>query len=689
MDNSAQARALAAAVNCSGGSFEVEWRGHIVVDEAINVVDATVLAIRGTESGAVIDGNASTRLFTVVNAALHVSGVSITSGVSFVGGAIAAAASTLTLNRTSLVGNQAAGNAGAVYISDGTSLSCAEVSFVDNRADINGGAVYVTGNSVVSCGGSWLNNTAGRYGGALSVNDESSLSWREEAMFTNNRAGLIGGALFVFNSSRLSWSASSMFFANSAGAGGALSVGSDSSVSWNATTLFDSNNGGSSGGGLIVFDRSTACWSGSTTYTNNSADFGGALGVTDSNVSWTGEAHTVFDGNTAQFGGALELDISHLSCTENTTTSFTENSATIAGGALELDFGSTAILGGNVLFGTNSATGDPDVYESGYGGAVVVVQGSSVSWSRDLDFNGNSAEKVAGALYVSDSRVAWSGSTQFVGNHAALSGGALFLWNGSYVDWTGDTHFTSNEAGADGGAAGSPGFDSEFNFMSSTLVMNGSTAFVNNTSGANGGALALSEGLAVFIASANISFLENSADIAGGAIFVSGAGVGPVFSDISFVSNSAQVGGAVSTIGSGKLKGFADVESPNPTTFDRCRFINNRATATGGAIESASGHDSIVNSVFEGNKAGAGGALRLAGTASVEGCSFVDNASDGGGAAVSNIGSLSRMANISFSGNVFYCQPDMFLDFDVSTWRIFGACLFRCEPLRMDLCELS
>ncbi|CAN0155578.1 unnamed protein product [Ectocarpus sp. 4 AP-2014] len=262
------------------------------------------------------------------------------------------------------------------------------------------------------------------------------------------------------------------------------------------------------------------------------------------------------------------------------------------------------------------------------------------------------------------SNVSWSGGAQFVGNTAGLSAGALFMWNGAIVDWTGDTHFASNAAGTDGGALGSPGFDNNYNFLSATLVINGSTAFVNNTSGVNGGALALSEGLSVSIVATNISFLENAADVAGGAIHVSGSGIGPVFTGVSFVSNSAQVGGAVSTVGVGNLKRFGDVESPNPTTYDRCIFIDNRASATGGAIESASGKDFIVNSVFDGNKAGAGGALRLAGTTSVENCSFVENASDdGGGAAVSNIGSFSRMGNISFSGNVFYCQPGMFLDF--------------------------
>lgn len=585
VNNATQARALAAAINCSGGSFEVEWRGHIVVDEAIHVTDRTVLTVTGAEPGAVVDGNGSTRLFTVVNATLHLINVNISFGASVIGGAIAAAGSTLTLNRTNFVGNRAAGSAGAVYVSDGSSLTCVDVSFLGNRANSDGGAVYATGSSVVSCGGVWLNNTAGRYGGALSVDDESKVSL-----------------------------------------------------------------------------------SGSATYTGNSAGYGGAMFVAVySSVSWTGPTKIRFDANQARFGGAMFFLGARLFCSDNTSTIFTGNSAIMRGGALDLFYGSDAFFGGNVVFESNSAFGDPHFFESGYGGALTVSTGSSVSWNRDLDFSGNSAEKAAGALYVSSSTTSWSGRTTFAGNTAGLSGGALFVWNGSHVAWTGDTNFTSNDAGSDGGAVGSPVFDSEYNFLGSVLVINGSTAFVNNTSGANGGALALSEGVSESILTTNVSFTGDRAKDAGGAVYVSGAGLGPTFTGMSFISNSAQVGGAASIVASGNLKRFADIESPNPTTFDRCSFVNNRATATGGAIESAGGQDLITNSVFEGNRAGVGGALRLAGMTSVANCSFVENISDDEeGAAISNIGSISTTTNNYFSGNAFYCQPGMFLDFHVS-----------------------
>lgn len=101
------------------------------------------------------------------------------------------------------------------------------------------------------------------------------------------------------------------------------------------------------------------------------------------------------------------------------------------------------------------------------------------------------------------------------------------------------------------------------------------------------------------------------------------------------------------------------------TTFDRRRFVGNRAFATGGAIETAAVYDAFVTSVYEGNAAGTGGALRLAGTASVVNCSFVENpSSDGGGAAVASIGVISSMSGVAFKSNAFDCQGGTFLDID-------------------------
>ncbi|CAN0045690.1 unnamed protein product, partial [Scytosiphon promiscuus] len=640
----AHVQLLAAAINCSGGLFEVEWKGDVVVDESIYVADRTVLKVFGAESGAVINGNASTRLFTIVNASLHLSNLNVSSGASTAGGAIAAAGSSLILNRTYFIENKADSHGGAVYVSDGSSVSCVGGgTFLGNEAGFDGGAMFVTGESVASCGGLWANNRAARNGGGVFASDGSSLSWDASTEFSSNIAGVSGGAVAVYSNSLASWSG--------------------------VTTYAD--NVASAGGALATFLGSTTWWNVSTTFTRNNADIGGAVRVYRSNLSWSGDGTGYYENRATSHAGGMDIVQSNVSCANST---YAENSAVGRGGALHVDSGSSVLFEGSTLFQGNRAVSNPDLYESGYGGGLVVVS-SRVAWSEHMHFVNNSAEAVGGVLYVSESSVSWSeGTTSFHGN-TALSGGAIFLWNGSTITWTGDTEFTSNQALGDGGAVASPAFDSVFNYLDSSLIINGTTVFANNTCGANGGALAMVEGLSLVLdAAVDTSFVANHAAVAGGAVFVSGTAVGPEFTEIAFVSNFAQVGGAVSLVGSGNMKGFADVESPNPTTFERCHFIDNHAAATGGAIESAAGQDSFVDCSFEGNQARAGGALRLAGTASLENCSFEDNVSaDQGGSAVSNIGLILRIHNISFSNNVFDCEPETYLHFNIDLFPPWQA----------------
>ncbi|CAN0509499.1 unnamed protein product, partial [Scytosiphon promiscuus] len=197
----------------------------------------------------------------------------------------------------------------------------------------------------------------------------------------------------------------------------------------------------------------------------------------------------------------------------------------------------------------------------------------------------NHAGFSGGALYVRDgSEITWTGDTEFVGNVAEVfGGGAVYIFNGANVSWTGDTRCTANEAlTSDGGAIATTALASE-NTADSNLIINGTTTFSKNAAGENGGGLALLGAFTLTInPSVDVIFVGNTAAVAGGAIFLSGNSVGPALTDVSFVSNSAEIGGAVSIFGSG-TKQPGDFS----TKFDRCRFINNRAAAPGGAMHSA------------------------------------------------------------------------------------------------------
>lgn len=105
------------------------------------------------------------------------------------------------------------------------------------------------------------------------------------------------------------------------------------------------------------------------------------------------------------------------------------------------------------------------------------------------------------------------------------------------------------------------------------------------------------------------------------------------------------------------------VQHDVPTTFDGWELIGNEARASGGVLESGAGLDSIISTVFKGNSAPVGGAVRLGrrghGT-------FCHNTSDGDdGSAVSNIGYISSMSKVSSVDNGFKCEPERFLDYSL------------------------
>ena len=291
---------------------------------------------------------------------------------------------------------------------------------------------------------------------------------------------------------------------------------------------------------------------------------------------------------------------------------------------------------------------------------------------------------------IAGGNLSWDNNVLFAEN-TAQSGGAVFVRNGVTISWSGETIFTSNAAQLNGGAVGSGALDSELpKFFGgghqveideiSSITFKSATTFFNNTCEINGGGMALVQSLAVSFNSENTLFINNSAGLLGGAIFVAATGIGPVFRNVTFIENSAEIGGGVLASGSGTAV-TVDINNKqvdNSTTFDGCTFVGNVAFETGGAVDSASGKDAFIGTVFEGNSALLGGALRLAGEASVDDCSFVDNVSQpGGGPAVFNVGTMSNETDIYFNGNVFSCERQMFLNFKVSV----SFYLERCSPV--------
>ena len=450
------AKALAEAVKCSGGAFQVEWIGRVKVPATIEVMGGTVLNISGVGSESIIDGNGTTRIFRVVNASLGLANMEVWNGKATYGGALAASSSILTFDHTAFVNNVAfEKRGGAIFAHDGSVLTFTGDYRFYNNSGISGGAVYISRGS--------------------------NASWEGTTTFSNNTA-------FAFN-----------------------------------------------GGAVAVLAGSSALWTGNITFLGNTASVyrGGAISVEDgSTVSWTSYA------------------------------SFISNHADREGGAIFVDTGSTVTMNGDTLFSNNTVLFD--------GGAIGIGETSTVSWNENTDF---------------------------IFNHAGDIGGAV----ASRANYSGATASTVTEEN-----------------IESFLLIKGTTRFVDNTCGSNGGAMALLGGLSVTFMANNLTFSGNKADVAGGGIFISATGIGPVITNARFLSNFAEAGGGAFITGSGTATNL-------PTTFDGCRFTDNRAGATGGAIDSTAGVDEIIDTGFTRNIARVGGALRLAGKASIKGCSFEEN----------------------------------------------------------------
>lgn len=510
-----------------------------------------------------------------------------------------------------------------ISIVDGTFLS---VAGLGSDAVIDGDGktrLFEVENATLHLENVTLFNGSARYGGGIAAS-RSTVAFSGASFKSNNASS--GGALYMSNGTKVTVGRATTFSRNTASEhGGALYMSSGSGVIWNGASYFDFNSAERSGGAVYLWEGSSAYWNAESRFVNNTAHTNGGvmyLGLY-SRVVWA--AASSFEQNTA-----LESD----------------------GGALHVRGGSAAVWSGTSYFFENSAFSD--------GGAVYATNNGSLTWSKDVLFSNNTAE----------------------------DGGAVFLTNGATAEWNGEALFYFNYAYLDGGAVGSRALDSELttsdrsdfdvgNDIESLITFRGTAIFYKNSCGANGGGVALVQSLSISFQSENVTFSYNLAKIAGGGVFVAGTGIGVHFINVTFLNNSAQTGGGVYATGSGTAVTVDenDEQIENPTVFNHCTFVRNFAYATGGGVDSSSGRDVFGNSTFEGNIARVGGALRLAGTATVENCDFIENLSElEGGPAVSNVGYMYNVTGCSFINNMFDCDPEHFLDYNnvrlgFPTWR--------------------
>ena len=495
--NATQARALAQALNCSGGNFVVEWTGRVVVDRTLVVVGGTNLSVTGIGLSAVMDGGGSIGLLRVSNSSLRVSNMIILSGSSTSGGAITAFRSSIFLNDTTFIGNVAEMYGGALFIAEGSTLkSRGGIGFFSNVAGRRGGAVCVREltNVAFESRVNFSGNSAS-YGGAVDISSTSSTSWEGPTVFLSNAAINHGGALYVAANSMVLWEDQTVFAYNSVYTlGGAVFVANGSKVSWNADTSFVANSGGY-GGALCVVERSNVSLRGSTLFKNNTAESGGAIiAAVNSRVELIGD--TNFVANLARLdGGAI---CSPLTSSVRSYTFSSEESSVV-------------VIKSRTTFEFNKCGAS--------GGAMAVSKLLSVESANTatVTFRGNVAGSYGGALYIATMEIGPIFHGALFEDNFADSGGAIYVIDSGTAEsvdpntgdtvehWTGfnTCRFKGNAASALGGVIYSPSGRNKI--TNSTFT--GNTAFA-------GGALVVAG--TAYIASC--SFYENIADNRGGWI---------------------------------------------------------------------------------------------------------------------------------------------------------------------------
>ena len=323
-------------------------------------------------------------------------------------------------------------------------------------------------------------------------------------------------------------------------------------VSWRGETIFSSNTAkNSGGGGVLVTKSSQALWSGSTTFTNNSAGnaVGGAIVLHDySTASWNSE--TSFRKNTASAGGAVFI-IDNCAVTFNGKTIFDANAADIGqGGALSTTysnvyFGDKATFIGNTAMNTGGAVAVLADISTSDRGCLFVLAGSTVFENNTCETGGGALSMVGGVLFQLETT-----EITFSGNRAAIAGGAIFMWGNDLGPYFVGVSFFSNIASHGGGvySTGSGnalyGLDSEQ--RSNPVVFIGCN-FVDNQADATGGAIHSAAGQDLVI---NTTFGGNTAS-EGGTLSLAGTtglvncsfvenisdeGRGPVVTNIGYMS---------------------------------------------------------------------------------------------------------------------------------------------------------
>ena len=558
-------------------------------------------------------------------------------------------ASDVTILNAVLINGNASGNqsdnvskGGAIFWA-GDSGQLENVTFENNYAEI-GGAVYYNSTAVDATiiNSTFINNTAESFGGAIDCSANMELY---NSTFESNHADT-GAALCMETGATGSQGSNNEFLSNVAlSDGGAIAFINASDIA--VDTYFFYNNTAANGGAIYVDENSRKIDIINSTFVKNSADEGGAVSIEASDVTLSGSE---FYENNATNGGAVYIGGSgEMNKIQNSI--FTDNIATENGAGICWN-GSAGEIAGSEFYNNTAANG----------GAIYLTGEDTKANIINSTFKYNNATKKGGAIDCNAENIGIYNIT-FNSNYAGEYGAALCVESGEIGNIAKNNTFKNNHAGISGGAIALlnvSNIDIDYDhFIENTANVGGGAVYVaggsndctldycdftgnsiTNTTGGHGGAIYI-VGDAINVLNSN--FTDNEASY-GGAIFVGNESADTTITHVLFDKNTADVnGGAILITGSGVVI--------NDTLFQ-----SNIAGESGGAayVDGEGTTNAIYHSVFDDNKAGShGGAIYgLANYGTVSYSNFTNNQAVYGGAiSLNNASSNARISNVRFENN--------------------------------------
>ena len=541
-----------------------------------------------------------------------------------------------TIKNSVFINNSAAVSGGAIfsYQSNATVL---QSFFVDNTANYSGAFLIFSVSHVLMNNSIFLDNVAGVYGGALKVQDFSSLT-----SYNNTYCGNLvtiehsRGGVIQLKERSLFIASNSEFIGNKADSGGAIST--QNSTAFLSNCMFSLNRAGDDGGVLHVIISSHVEIT-SSIFTSNSAPSFASIRETpqcsDSNDKCFSTGGVVqiaalsslvmdnctFTNNSAEYGGVIvdfiDSDITIHQCT------FFKNVGLIDGAIIFSD----GFLVGNITKSTflhNRVNGNGGVF-SLYNRIEMNID--------DCTFGGNSASVAGGVIYGHRSEKLTIKNSMFIGN---LAGEVTQSGVDSLKQNVSDSVLSecSQLSAHYGGGAIFVNFV-VLNISNSSFINNGanhgsvvraicsSTVSLRNTNCSynwavdTGGVINVNKGSKIIIEG---SMLDNNLANKGGGVISAEQDVSISINESSFVNNSAEIGGTVQSISSNVTISHSTFHSNRATTgvlnlfksnciITGSYFVRNSAMQVGGTIIIDHGTLSVHNSVFNNNTANLGGVI--------------------------------------------------------------------------------